>query len=74
MTSKDIIQSLGGVMQVGRDLNIMFTTVSGWVRANHIPEWRQSKLLELAMRKGVALSTDDFPTTDERVKSRKAAA
>jgi hypothetical protein len=61
-------------MQVARDLAVSFTTVSGWVRANQIPEWRQSNVLELAMRKGVALSTADFPTTEERVNPRKAAA
>lgn len=66
MTAKDIIQSLGGVMQVGRDLGISFTTVSSWSRANQIPEWRQPKLLELAVTKGVSLATDDFPHKSER--------
>jgi hypothetical protein len=61
-------------MQVARDLTISFTTVSGWVRANQIPEWRQGKILELAMAKNVPLSTTDFPTPDERVNPRKQAA
>jgi hypothetical protein len=67
MTAKDIIQSLGGVMQVGRDLGISFTTVSSWARANQIPEWRQPKVLELAVSKGVALATTDFPPKSERI-------
>ena len=74
MTSKDIIQQLGGVMQVGRDLGLSFTTVSSWVRFNQIPEWRQGKILELAISKGKHLSTADFPTPDERIDARKAAA
>lgn len=74
MTAKEIIQALGGVMQVARDLGISFTTVSGWVRANQIPEWRQMKVLELAVTSNLPLSTADFPTPDERVNPRKAAA
>jgi hypothetical protein len=67
MTALDIIQRLGGVMQVARDLGVSFTTVSSWGRVNHIPEWRQSKVLELAIAKGVSLSTDDFPQRDRSV-------
>jgi hypothetical protein len=74
MTAKDIIDQLGGVMQVGRDLGISFTTVSGWARFNQIPEWRQAKLLELAMSKGVTLSTADFPSRDQRINPQDAAA
>lgn len=72
MTALDIIQKLGGVMQVARDLGVSFTTVSSWGRVNQIPEWRQGKVLELAMAKDVALSTADFPSADERL--RRAAA
>jgi hypothetical protein len=73
MTALEIIQRLGGVMQVARDLGVSFTTVSSWGRVNQIPEWRQGKLLELASRKNKPLSTADFPDASER-KSRKAAA
>ncbi len=48
-------------MQVARDLALPFTTVSSWGRKNHVPEWRQPALLRLAVEKGVALSTADFP-------------
>ena len=74
MTALEIINSLGGVMQVSRDLGVSFTTVSSWGRANQIPVWRQPKVLELASTKGVTLSTTDFPTPEERVTLGKVAA
>lgn len=67
MTAKSIIQQLGGVMQLSRDLGISFTTISSWGRWNRIPEWRQPKLLELAMSKGITLSTADFPAPEDRI-------
>jgi hypothetical protein len=74
MTALEIINELGGVMQVSRDLAVSFTTVSSWGRANQIPAWRQPKVLELAVEKGVALSTSDFPSPEERVTLGKVAA
>jgi hypothetical protein len=74
MTAKGIIDQLGGVMQVARELGISFTTVSGWARSNRIPEWRQGKILELAMAQGKPLSTADFPPPEARIDPRKAAA
>jgi hypothetical protein len=68
MTALDIIQRLGGVMQVSRDLGISFTTVSSWGRSNQIPEWRRPALMRLALDKEVSLATTDFPE-----KSRAAA-
>lgn len=67
MTARDIIQQLGGVMQVGRDLGISFTTVSAWGRANHIPEWRRPALLRLAVEKNIPLSTGEFPAKPLRL-------
>jgi hypothetical protein len=61
MTASDIIQRLGGVMQVSRDLGLPFTTVSSWGRGNSIPTWRQPALLRLAVEKSIPLSTSDFP-------------
>lgn len=61
MTALAIIQRLGGVMQVARDLGIHFTTVSSWGRSNSIPAWRQTALLTLAIEKNIPLSTTDFP-------------
>lgn len=74
MTASEIIQQLGGVMQVARDLGVSFTTVSSWGRCNQIPEWRQPKLLELAMTKNASLSTADFPARDERINPKREAA
>ena len=68
MTALEIIKSLGGVMDLGRQLGISFTTVSSWGRADFIPEWRRPKLFELAAQKNVPLSTADFPE-----QKRKAA-
>jgi hypothetical protein len=61
MTAADIIQRLGGVMQVSRDLGLPFTTVSSWKLSGHIPTWRQPALLRLAVEKSLPLSTSDFP-------------
>jgi hypothetical protein len=61
MTASDIIQRLGGVMQLSRDLGLSFTTVSSWGRYNSIPSWRQPALLRLAVEKNIPLSTSDFP-------------
>jgi hypothetical protein len=69
MTAIDIIQRLGGVMQVARDLGLTFTTVSSWGRSNSIPVWRQPALLTLAVEKSIPLSTSDFPQ-----RTRKEAA
>lgn len=67
MTAKDIVDRLGGVTAVARDMGVPLTTVSSWVRFNSIPHWRQSKMLELATARNESLATTDFPTPDERV-------
>lgn len=61
MTAKDIIDQLGGVTELSRQLGIPLTTVSSWGLKNSIPAWRQPTLLELAAKRGEALSTADFP-------------
>lgn len=61
MTAIDIIQRLGGVMQVARDLGVPFTTVSAWGRKGHIPEWRQPAIMRVALEKNLPLATTDFP-------------
>jgi hypothetical protein len=67
MTAKEIVDRLGGVTAVAKELGVPLTTVSSWGRFNSIPLWRQSKLLELASATNVTLSTADFPAPDERV-------
>jgi hypothetical protein len=67
MTAQDIIIRLGGVTAVSRQLGVPLTTVSSWSRFNAIPQWRQTKLLELANSLNVTLSTADFPEQKKRV-------
>jgi hypothetical protein len=67
MTAKDIVDRLGGVSAVAREMGVPLTTVSSWARFNSIPLWRQPKLLELATARNESLATTDFPSPDERV-------
>jgi hypothetical protein len=61
MSTAEIIANLGGVSAVSRQLGIPKTTIYSWRERDLIPEWRQPALLRLALEKGVALSTADFP-------------
>lgn len=67
MTALEIINRLGGVTAVAKDLGVPLTTVSSWGRFNQIPQWRQMKLLELAAARNEPLATTDFPTPEDRV-------
>jgi hypothetical protein len=67
MTAKEIVDRLGGVTVVAKELNVPLTTVSSWGRFNQIPPWRQPKLLELATSLNLPLATTDFPAPKERV-------
>lgn len=70
MTAADIIARFApegspennkGVQALATHLGIPMTTVSAWRIKNHIPTWRQPRLLELAHRFNIDLSTADFP-------------
>jgi hypothetical protein len=61
MSTAEIIDQLGGLSEVARQLSVPVTTVSSWKIRNIIPEWRQTAVMRLALEKGVALSTADFP-------------
>ena len=74
MKASEIIALFGSIADLARDLGVPMTTVSSWGRANQIPAWRQPKLLELAMARGITLATTDFPCPDERVKLGRQAA
>lgn len=74
MKASDIIARFGSIAELARELGAPMTTVSSWGLVNQIPLWRQPKLLELAAARGIALSTADFPSPDERVRRGKAAA
>jgi hypothetical protein len=69
-----IIETLGGTTAVASDLKLPVTTVHGWERRNFIPDWRRAPLIELAMAKGVDLSTADFPAAADRISLTRAAA
>ena len=75
MKASDIIEKFGTIADLARELGVPMTTVSSWGLFNQIPVWRQSKLLELAARKNIELSTADFPSPEERnERGRKADA
>jgi hypothetical protein len=60
-TAAQIIDALGGSAALSRETGFPLTTIESWKSANRIPEWRQDRLLLLAAKQGVALSTADFP-------------
>jgi hypothetical protein len=61
MTASDIIDRFGGTSALARLLDAKISTVHSWRRTNSIPEWRQEKILQIAVAKGITLSTADFP-------------
>jgi hypothetical protein len=69
-----IIDLFGGPTRLSNDLGLPLSTVHRWGRANYIPEWRQPKLLELAVERHIALSVRDFPSVEERKSLAKDAA
>jgi hypothetical protein len=69
MTVSDIIEKLGGRNAVVAYTGWPYTTVDSWRSNEHVPEWRRSKLLELAAKNGVALSTADFPPAPRKAKA-----
>lgn len=74
MKAFGIIELFGGPTKLSGDLGIPLSTVHRWGRANYIPEWRQPKLLELAVEQQIPLSVTDFPTTEERISLNRVAA
>ena len=79
-TANDILDRLGGLTSVARELSertgrtVPLTTVQGWRDANYFPEWRRDALIALAAGKGVDLTISEFPTIDERRPRVKVAA
>jgi hypothetical protein len=72
MTASEIIAKFGSIAELGRVLDVPMTTVSSWGRFNRIPEWRQPAILRVAIERGIALSTTDFP--EKPIRQEKAAA
>jgi hypothetical protein len=71
-TAAQIIDALGGSAALSRETGFPLTTIESWKSANRIPEWRQDRLLLLAAKLGVSLSTSDFPA--KSTVSEQAAA
>lgn len=73
MTAVEIIHMLGGDTAIAEATGWPSRTINAWKPANFIPEWRRTKLIELAILKGLSLSTSDFPSPSERISRRVAA-
>jgi hypothetical protein len=65
-TVDHIISLLGGSAEIARETGFPLSTIESWRKPNFIPDWRREPLLGLAFRKGVSLSTTDFPTKAAR--------
>jgi len=61
MTASDIIDKFGGTSALAQLLDCPISTVHSWKAENRIPEWRQDKILQIAVSKAIPLSTTDFP-------------
>ncbi len=62
MTVDQIMERLGGFVEIADKTGIPATTVHSWKRKNFVPKWRQPVLLELAARTNKPLAETDFPT------------
>ena len=71
-TVKDILHKLGKARKVADELGLPLSTVTSWAQFNHVPNWRRSALLDLALRQGVALSSADFPPAPPRAGKQAA--
>jgi hypothetical protein len=74
LTASQIIERLGGAASIASELGLPLTTVASWGAVNFVPEWRREALLRLAVKQGEPLSTTDFPTREQRIGRKQAAA
>lgn len=51
----DLIDALGGVSALARDMGVPVQTVHSWKAAERVPQWRLDALRTAAERKGVSL-------------------
>jgi hypothetical protein len=72
MTVSDIIALLGGSSAVARYTGWPVTTVDSWQANGHVPDWRRTKLLEMAASESKSLSTSDFPPRPAKPESAAA--
>lgn len=70
-TVRHIIEDLGGISKVARAHTppIATSTVSGWIDANYVPEWRHSGLAQAARKLKKPFNINDLPPKDKRLKA-----
>jgi hypothetical protein len=73
MDAAAIIDAFGGTSALAGMLDLKASTVHSWRVANFIPEWRQGRVLELALEHQTPISATDFPTKADRISKRVAA-
>lgn len=61
MTVPEIISLFGGTSSLALAIDVPVSTVDSWRANNYIPRWRQSLILDLALRENRPLSATDFP-------------
>jgi hypothetical protein len=61
MTATQIVDALGGTVEVAKALELTPSTVSSWKTSGSIPKWRMAGIREIARDKGVSLES---PTTE----------
>lgn len=71
-TASAIIEKLGGTSAVASALNRTPSTISSWKEVNYIPEWWHDRLVKFAKKRGLSISTIDFPTADDRVSRNRS--
>lgn len=69
MTVSDIVGKFGGLSAFADAVGVPTSTAFSWTAKNYIPEWRQAKVLDLALSLGKPLSTADFPPKSKRAKA-----
>jgi hypothetical protein len=74
MRADDIIDTFGGTSALAKLLDLKASTVHSWRIANYIPEWRQTRLLELALELKKPIGATDFPPISERISAKRVAA
>jgi hypothetical protein len=74
MTAEEIVDAFGGTSKLATALNVPTSTVHSWRENDFIPEWRQPRIVALALERKVALAATDFPPKKPRASAEQAAA
>jgi hypothetical protein len=61
MTVSAIIEQFGGTSAFAGAMGVPISTAHSWKAKGYIPEWRQPKVLELALERKLDISAADFP-------------